>query len=43
MINIHTPAALEGEYQREDNNEHSSKQQEQQALWLEQNKAQKQQ
>ena len=41
MINIHTPAALEGEYQREDSNEHSSKQQEQQALWLEQNKAQK--
>ena len=42
MINIHTPTALEGEYQREDSNEHSNKQQEQQALWLEQNKAQKQ-
>ena len=42
MINTHTPTALEGEYQREDSNEHSNKQQEQQALWLEQNKAQKQ-
>ena len=41
MINIHTLVALVGEYQSEANNEHRNKQQEQQALWLEQKRTQK--